>query len=151
MSSLIVRAATPDDQPAWLKLWRANCAHYGKAMSEADDRELWRRIIDASEPVGALVAGSGIPGGALLGLAHYVVHPHTFSQQMVCYLEDLWVDPLARGAGLGRSLIEALVERGRAHSWRRVYWHASTGNAGARALYDRIARLTDHVRYEIAL
>ena len=35
--------------------------------------------------------------------------------------------------------------------WRRLYWHTETDNVAARALYDRIARVTNYVRYDIAL
>jgi ribosomal protein S18 acetylase RimI-like enzyme len=151
MPTMEVRDATPDDWPAWRRMWVANCAHYGVSMPEAADRELWRRIMDPAHPVAALVCGAPDSGGELAGLAHYVLHPHTFSDRMVCYLEDLWVDPGARRAGIARRLIEALVARGREQSWRRIYWHTEADNAAARALYDRIARLTDYVRYDITL
>jgi hypothetical protein len=48
-------------------------------------------------------------------------------------------------------LIDALVARGRNRDWRRIYWHAEADNATARVLYDRVAQLTDYVRYDIAL
>jgi GNAT superfamily N-acetyltransferase len=58
--------------------------------------------------------------------AHYILHPHTWSLQPVCYLEDLFVAPEARRLGRGRHLIERLVTMGRDHGWRRVYWHTHT-------------------------
>ena len=70
---------------------------------------------------------------------------------MVCYLEDLWVEPSARRAGIGRSLIDALIARGRDSGWRRVYWHTEADNVAGRTLFDRIARPTNYVRYDIAL
>ncbi len=107
--------------------------------------------MDPGHPVSALVSGAPGAGGALLGFAHYVLHPHTFSSRMVCYLEDLWVDPSARGAGVGRKLIEALIGRSRDGGWRRIYWHTDAENAAARVLYDRVAQLTNYVRYDIVL
>ena len=65
------------------------------------------------------------------------------------YLEDLWVDPAARGTGIGRKLIETLIARSLDQGWRRVYWHTEADNAAARALYDRIAVLTPYVRYDV--
>ena len=70
---------------------------------------------------------------------------------MVCCLEDLWVEPSARGAGLGRKVIETLSARGAERGWRRIYWHTEADNRAARRLYDRVARATDYVRYDIAL
>ena len=55
----------------------------------------------------------------------------------------------ARGEGAGRALIEALVTLGREHGWRRVYWHTHENNEHARTLYDRLAKRTDYVRYDI--
>ena len=119
--------------------------------AEAADWPAWRRIMDPDNPVGALVGAGPGAESTLVGFAHYVLHPHTFSNRMVCYLEDLWVEPSARGAGVGRKLIDALVARGRDRGWRRIYWHAEADNAAARVLYDRVARLTAYVRYDIAL
>ena len=89
--------------------------------------------------------------GLPVGFAHYVLHPHTFSDRMVCYLEDLWVDPVVRSGGIGRGFIDALTARGRDRGWRRIYWHTEANNSTARVLYDRVALLTEYVRYDIAL
>jgi ribosomal protein S18 acetylase RimI-like enzyme len=146
-----VRDAALADHPEWQRMWLANCAHYGVSLPAADDRELWRRIMDPDYPIGALVGGAPVGDGPLAGFANYVLRPHTFSSRMVCYLEDLWVEPSARGAGWGRKLIDALIARGRARGWRRIYWHTEADNAAARRLYDRVSRLTDYVRYDISL
>ena len=49
--------------------------------------------------------------GQLVGLAHYLFHRHCWRIEDVCYLQDLYVDPEARGTGLGRALIEAVYAR----------------------------------------
>jgi GNAT superfamily N-acetyltransferase len=146
-----VRDAALADHPEWQRMWLANCAHYGVSLPAADDRELWRRIMDPDYPIGALVCGVPVGDGPLAGFANYVLRPHTFSSRMVCYLEDLWVEPSARGAGWGRKFIDGLIARGRARGWRRIYWHTEADNAAARRLYDRVSRLTDYVRYDISL
>jgi ribosomal protein S18 acetylase RimI-like enzyme len=147
---IVVRDAAESDRFAWSRMWASNCTHYGATMPEAEVDELWRRILHPDHPVYALV--STAPNQKdLLGFAHYVLHPHTFSNRMVCYLEDLWVDPAGRGAGIGRRLIDSLVDRGRDRGWRRIYWHTETDNAAARRLYDRVATLTNYVRYEVTL
>lgn len=110
---------------------------------------MFRRLLPDGDPaMGGLVAE--VDDG-LVGLLHHVVHPHTWSSEPVCYLEDLFVDASARGSGVGRALIGELVVRGRAAGWRRIYWHTDTGNDTARVLYDRVAELSDYVRYEVEL
>ena len=150
MPACDVRPIESTDEPAWRRMWSANCAHFGASPSRAADDELWRRMVDAAQSVRALIAHMPGSEGAA-GFAHYVLHPHTFSERTVCYLEDLWVEPFARGAGVGRCLIDYLVARGKELGWRRVYWHTDADNVAARALYDRVARLTNHVRYDIEL
>jgi GNAT superfamily N-acetyltransferase len=146
----VVRDAARSDRFAWSRMWAANCTHFGATMPEAEVDELWCRILHPDHPVCALVATA--PNHKdLLGFAHYVLHPHTFSNRMVCYLEDLWVDPAARSAGVGRGLIGSLVDRGRDRGWRRIYWHTGADNEAARRLYDRVATLTKYVRYDVAL
>ncbi len=149
MAMIEVRDPVTADWPIWHRMWSANCAHYGVAIPDTETRELWRRIMAPEHPVRALVCTASAGQGLLVGFAHYVLHPHTFSSRMVCYLEDLWVDPAARGKGIGHRLIETLIARGHDQGWRRVYWHTEADNAAARALYDRIAVLTRYVRYDV--
>jgi GNAT superfamily N-acetyltransferase len=151
MLAVAARDPIPADWTEWHRLWSANCAHFGASMPQAHDHELWRRVMDPEHPVSALLCSAADSNVPLIGLAHYVLHPHTFSSKMVCYLEDLWVEPSARRAGVARTLVEALVARGREQDWHRLYWHTHTDNVAARALYDRIARATDYVRYDVAL
>ena len=104
--------------------------------------------MDAETPVNALVAVR-VGSGDLLGFAHYVLHPHTWSDKTLCYLEDLFVSPEARGQNVGYALISHLVEIGKAAGWGRVYWHTETANTAARRLYDRFTAADDFVRYTV--
>ena len=52
-----------------------------------------------------------------------------------CLLEDLYVDEAARGAGLGRALVAATIERARSRGCRRVELDTNETNAAALALY----------------
>ena len=52
-----------------------------------------------------------------------------------CLLEDLFVREDARGTGLGRALVEAVVEQARRRGCRRVELDANDENAAAQALY----------------
>ena len=86
--------------------------------------------------------------GTLVGFAHCVVHPTTWSKGATCYLEDLFVDPGHRGTAAARSLIEAAGEQGRAAGAETLYWHTQAFNGRARSLYDTVAQLTSFVHYE---
>lgn len=51
------------------------------------------------------------------------------------WLEDLFVEPEARGAGLGRALVEACLERARARGCARIQLDSNERNETAEALY----------------
>jgi ribosomal protein S18 acetylase RimI-like enzyme len=55
-----------------------------------------------------------------------------------CWLEDLYVEDAARGAGLGRALVVEAFERARARGCRRIELDVNEQNAEALALYERL-------------
>lgn len=52
-----------------------------------------------------------------------------------CTLEDLYVSPQARGAGLGRAMVQAVIDRAVERGCRRVELDVDEDNLAARALY----------------
>ena len=146
--SLSVRPAEAADAPSWRELFDQYCAALGDALPDEVAEQVWQRIIGADPAIGCLLA---CDGAEVVGFANFVLHPHTWSLRPVCYLEDLFVAPVARGAGAGQRLIQALADLGKREGWRRVYWHTHETNYRARTLYDRLAPRTDYVRYDIDL
>jgi GNAT superfamily N-acetyltransferase len=66
-----------------------------------------------------------------------------------CYLQDLYVGEAARGSGIGRALIAAVVDAAREAGAARVYWNTHESNAVARRLYDVVAVRTGFIQYRI--
>ena len=85
-----------------------------------------------------------------VGIAHYLFHRSTWASK-VCYLQDLFTAPQARGHGVARALIERVAQEARAAGASRYYWLTQESNAAARALYDRVARFNGFIRYEYPL
>jgi GNAT superfamily N-acetyltransferase len=54
-----------------------------------------------------------------------------------CWLEDLYVEASARGAGVGGALVAGALERARARGCRRIELDTSESNADALRLYER--------------
>src|SRR5262245_10541737 len=85
-----------------------------------------------------------------VGFSICVSHEGTWTVLPICYLEDLFVNPQFRLAGIGRRLMQDVVDRARENQWSRVYWHTRAGNP-ARCLYDKFAQVDDFVRYRLLL
>lgn len=130
-------------------MWAAYCTYYEAVVPEAATAATWRRILDPTSTVKGIVAVDDT--GVARGFANYVLHPYTWGEGPVCYLEDLFVAPEARGRGLGRMLVEHLVESGREKGWERLYWMTRSDNAPARRLYDRFCESDGFVRYLLPL
>jgi GNAT superfamily N-acetyltransferase len=141
-----IRACAPADEPAWRALWQAYCDFYGVQLADEVTQRTWKRILDPDSAVMCVVAEVE---GQVRGFANCVVHENTWETQAICYLEDLYVAPAARGLGIGRALIEWLRNAMRAEGWARLYWHTRSNNETARRLYDRFAEADDFVRYVI--
>lgn len=148
MSSLpcTIRAALPSDEAVWRELWKGYCDFYGARLADEVTARTWTRILDPDSQVMCIVAEVD---GQVYGFANCVVHEATWETQAVCYLEDLYVHPSARGRGIGGALIEWLRNAMRAEAWSRLYWMTRADNAEARRLYDRFGAADDFVRYVI--
>ncbi|WP_363318016.1 GNAT family N-acetyltransferase [Parvibaculum sp.] len=136
------------DRAAWDVMWAAYLAFYETSLPPETSDDTWARFLAPAPGHIGLIAESD---GAPLGFAHAILHAGTWSPKPVCYLEDLYVNEAARGRGAGRALIEALAARGRAEGWLRLYWQTDTGNATARALYDKLGKTRNWVRYDLDL
>lgn len=67
-------------------------------------------------------------------------------------MNDLYVDPAARGQGVGRALIEASATIARERSAQRLEWATAPSNATAQRLYDSTgAERRDWIEYELRL
>lgn len=147
-SPIAVRPAQTEDFGAWQELWDGYNAFYGRSGSTALAPEItqttWSRFFDAYEPVNALVAESD---GGLVGLVHYIFHRNTTMLGPVCYLQDLFTTPAARGQGVGRALILEVYDRARTAGSTRVYWLTQETNTVAMRLYDQIAQKSGFIMY----
>lgn len=142
-----IRAPRTDDEAVWRRLWTGYLEFYESSVTEDVYATTFSRLLDPSRLTQqAFLAVDD--NDTAFGLVHYIFHPHNWRVEDVCYLQDLYVDPSARGTGAGRALIEAVYAAADANGTPSVYWLTQDFNATARQLYDRIATLTPFVKYQ---
>jgi ribosomal protein S18 acetylase RimI-like enzyme len=144
---VIIRGAEPRDQKHWRELFDAYIRFYEREPSEVVTRQTWSRLLDPASSMHAIIAEAD--DGSVVGIANYVIHDSTSALRPVCYLQDLFVDPRYRGAGVGKQLIDWLVSQMPVRKWSRIYWHTKENNYRARALYDKYSPHSGFVRYVI--
>ena len=87
----------------------------------------------------------------ILQITHYSFQNSTWAETNYCYLEDLFVNPEVRGKGLGRALIDAVLEEAKKAGSERLYWNTDRTNETARKLYDSYVQESGKVQYRIKL
>ncbi len=141
-----VRQIKSSDKERWLELWSGYLTFYESALTSEQTELTWSRLHDSSFNLYGIVAEID---GKVIGITHYLFRPSSWAQTDYCYLEDLYVDPTLRGAGAGRSLIDAVIAAARAKMSGRVYWTTKESNTRARVLYDSYSPASEFVQYRL--
>jgi GNAT superfamily N-acetyltransferase len=147
MSPIQIRRLAKTDHVDWRRLWTAYLAFYETTVPEEVYETTWQRLFteDEFEPKGFIA----LLDGKTVGLTHFIYHRTCWSLTNNCYLQDLFTDPDARGSGAGAALIEAVKADATGKGIKNVYWMTHETNATARKLYDRVARRTGFIEYDL--
>ena len=144
--STIIRPLELADKSRWLELWEGYLTFYESSLTPEQSELTWQRLHDDSFNLNGLVA---LVDGKVIGFAHFLYRPSSWAENDYCYLEDLFVDETVRGAGAGRSLIDAVIVAARAKMSGRVYWTTKESNTRARVLYNSYSPASEFVQYRL--
>jgi len=142
-----IRKIEMRDRERWQVLWEGYCEFYKVDLRGPVTEHTWKRVMEKDGPVRAIVAETAQDG--VIGIANYVIHEHTWSLTPACYLQDLFVDPKTRAKGVGKQLIDWLVEEVKRRNWSRLYWATAENNYRARGLYDKYTPHSGFLRYVV--
>jgi GNAT superfamily N-acetyltransferase len=155
---MTVRPIRPDDVPAVVGLVR-ELAEYEKSAHEVQltEKQLTDRLFGDAPALFGHVAEAD---GEVAGMALWFLNFSTWRGTHGIYLEDLYVQPGHRGAGLGRELLRMLaalcVERGYSRlEWAVLDWNTPSIEfykaAGAVPMDEwTVFRLTDEALTDFA-
>ncbi|MCV2880785.1 GNAT family N-acetyltransferase [Actibacterium sp. XHP0104] len=146
MPDLIIRPLHSSDRQAWARLWQGYLAYYETTLPDHIYESSFARMLSGApnEFQGRLAILDGEP----VGLVHFLFHRHGWKIENVCYLQDLYVDPAVRRAGVARALIEAVYAEADAAGAPGLYWLTQDFNKTARGLYDQVAKVTPFIKYQ---
>lgn len=142
-TSLSVRAPREDDFDAWAVLFRGYRLFYKLAPDEAIVERVWSWILNPKHETNALIATD--TDDHMVGLAHYRLFARPSTGSVGIWLDDLFTDPNRRGAGIGRTLADAVTDIGAREECSIVRWITAEDNLPGQRLYDTLATKTTWV------
>lgn len=145
---MLIRPPVANDRPEWERLYAGYAAFYKVTQTPEMRATVWGWLHDPAHQTRGFVAEDQ---GRLIGLAHFRPFARPLSASTGGFLDDLFVDPPARGSGAADALIAAIADEGRKQGWTVIRWITAEDNYRARALYDRVAEKTKWATYDIKL
>jgi GNAT superfamily N-acetyltransferase len=136
VATVAIRAARPDDVEMLLGLFM-ELAVYEKLehLMEATEGRVHEALFGERPAAEALIAEVD---GQAAGYALFFPTFSTFLAIQGIWLEDLFVRPDHRGAGVGRALLAAVAARTRERGGERLEWSALDWNELALGFYRRL-------------
>lgn len=146
--TLSIRPVAAADRPAWDVLYEGYARFYNVPQTAEMRDTVFGWLMDQSHECNGLVAERD---GSLIGLTHYRPFSSPLRAVVNCFLDDLFVDPAARGSGAAEALIDGVVGVARTRGWKVIRWITAEDNYRARGVYDKLATRTPWVTYDIKL
>lgn len=135
-ADLRIRAATADDTGVILSFIEQLADYERLRHQVAATVDDLRASLFGPRPAAEVLIAS--LGGRDVGFALFFSTFSTFVGRPGMHLEDLFVVPDARGAGVGRALLTQLAAIAEARDYGRLEWNVLTWNAPAIAFYERL-------------
>ena len=139
MSDLHIRPAGPQDVPCILR-FITDLAIYEREPDavEASEEMIHQSLFGPEPRVFALICEHESGGGECqaIGFAIYFFNYSTWLGRHGIYLEDLYVDPDARGCGAGKALLQAVAREALARDCGRFEWSVLKWNTPSIEFYE---------------
>jgi GNAT superfamily N-acetyltransferase len=132
-----------------LPLIRAYCEFYETEPDDDGLREMFRTLVAEPSQGAVFIARDG---GRAVGFATLDWKWSSLKAARIGYLEDLFVDPEARGKGIADALIETCADRCRELGMPAMEWATAPDNHRAQKVYDRTGAVSDpFIEYDLEL
>jgi GNAT superfamily N-acetyltransferase len=149
MGIVAVRPATPGDIPTVLSLLRELAAYEGKLDSVRIDEALLAEYAFGERACIEVLLG--LLDGDAVGYAIFFPHFGSYGGLLWLYLEDLYVQPGARGAGVGRTMMALMASLTLKRGWAGMAWSVLDWNESAFTFYRGMgaAKANGHVSMDL--
>ncbi len=145
--TVTVRPITAADRPAWEQLFAGYATFYKVDQTPHMRETVFGWLMDADHTSNGFVAEDA--SGRIIGFTHYRPFVSQLKAATNGFLDDLYVDPDARGSGAAEALIDAVKGVARDKGWGVVRWITADDNYRGRGVYDKLATRTMWITYDL--
>jgi GNAT superfamily N-acetyltransferase len=144
-----IRPAQADEIEEMLPLIRAYCEFYETEPDDEGLRKMFETLITDPSQGAVFIARDG---SRPVGFATLDWKWSSLKAARIGYLEDIFVDPEARGRGIAEALIEVCADRCRELGMPAMEWLTAPDNHRAQKVYNRTGAASDtYVEYDLEL
>jgi GNAT superfamily N-acetyltransferase len=144
-----IRPAREEEIDDLLPLMRAYCEFYGSSPPDEGVINMARTLISDPSQGAVFIARED---GRAVGFATLDWKWSMLKGARIGYLEDLFVDQVARGRGAADALIQVCAERCRELGMPAMEWLTAPDNHRAQKVYDRTGAVSDtFMEYDLEL
>jgi GNAT superfamily N-acetyltransferase len=144
-----IRPAHTDEVEEMLPLIRAYCEFYETEPNDDGLRKMFETLITDPGQGAVFIARDQ---ERAVGFATLDWKWSSLKAARIGYLEDLFVDPEARGKGIAEGLIDACAQRCRELGMPALQWLTAPDNQRAQKVYNRTGAESDtYVEYDLEL
>jgi GNAT superfamily N-acetyltransferase len=144
-----IRPAREDEIEELLPLMRAYCDFYKSSPADEGVIAMARTLISDPSQGAVFIARED---GRAIGFATLDWKWSMLKGARIGYLEDLFVDPAARGRGTADALIQVCADRCRELGMPAMAWLTAPDNRRAQKVYDRAGAAADtYLEYDLEL
>jgi len=148
---MAIRSATRDDIPALMPLFRGYFDFYDSDPKAEDVETMLQAVVERTDSENFLLVATD-DAGVVVGFANNCWKWSSLRGKRIVLMDDLFVDPDARGGGHADALIEAVAGVARAGGAPCLLWYTAQDNLRAQAVYNRAGGVPgDYKEYELEL
>jgi GNAT superfamily N-acetyltransferase len=134
--TVTVRAARDGDEAEILRLVKALAAYENEPDAVKATAGSLRAILFGEAP--KAFAHIAEQDGRVVGMAVWFFNFSTWTGRHGIFLEDLFIDPEVRNAGVARLLFRALAAEAKSHDCARIDWQVLDWNDLAKGFYRKL-------------
>lgn len=148
MLNYLIRTCEPHDLHALVELCAAHARFEQATYTKVGKEELLRKALFQETP--SLFCWVVEMEGLLAGYTTYTFDYSTWDAQRFLYLDCLYLEPAARGRGIGEEIIKRLQHTAREEGCVNLQWQTPSFNEKAIRFYRRIGGFPkEKIRFSI--